>query len=694
MKKIIFLVLLLPMLTLAQGNRTGKVSKAITAEKTIHGEFQSFEVFKPNTRSAAANYSKTVNDGIVFELDQTKVLNLLAQNPKQINLSVPFKSNGETIALDLIQVDVFAPDFKAVTDTGQDITNEVDFGKHYRGIIAGNEKSLVSISIFENQIGGFIANEEGNFTLGKIKDSDIEHILYKDSDLKITNDFSCSVEDDGVGYTVEQITPPTSEMDPGDEVDIYIEAGQSVYNTFSQNLPNTVAFLANLFTQSYVLYANDGILARTSNMMIWVNPDPYDGDNSSAQLNKFATQTDFLNGDLGHLVMMQNFGGIAAGFSGICPDNSDNSLCYSGLVGTNVQNVPIYSFNVFLISHEMGHLLGSRHTHACVWNGNNTAIDSCAGFTEGGCPLPGNPSGGGTIMSYCANTSVGINFNLGFGPQPLAVILNNIEAVGNCLDEEDTTNPPVAVCKTHIVTLDGSGPITIDVSDVEGGSYDNVGIVSMVIDIDTFDCDDVGFNNVTLTVTDTDGLTSTCIAYVEVIDGTDIAIACPDDLVVSVPAGTTYELADFQDAITVSSDICDNAPYDATFQSPSPGTQLDLGVHVITINVLLNDGNVDSCTFEITVEEEILGLDDNSILSSLVLYPNPAVDTFYLSNPKNLELESISIYDMTGRLIKLVNLEETGIEQLIDVSKLSQSNYFAIIQGAEGSKIVKQLIIR
>ncbi len=55
------------------------------------------------------------------------------------------------------------------------------------------------------------------------------------------------------------------------------------------------------------------------------------------------------------------------------------------------------------------------------------------------------------------NTSVGINFNLGFGPQPQAVILNNIEAVGNCLDEEDTTDPPVAVCKTHIVTLDGSG---------------------------------------------------------------------------------------------------------------------------------------------------------------------------------------------------------------------------------------------
>ena len=53
--------------------------------------------------------------------------------------------------------------------------------------------------------------------------------------------------------------------------------------------------------------------------------------------------------------------------------------------------------------------------------------DSCAPV-EGSCSSPGYPSQGGTIMSYCMNQSVGINFNLGFGPQPTAVILNNINA--------------------------------------------------------------------------------------------------------------------------------------------------------------------------------------------------------------------------------------------------------------------------
>jgi len=693
MKKYFLLALLLPFLSLSQENNIGKVSQAITAAKAISGEFQSFEIFNSQTENASENYSDAVTDGVVVDIDQAKINEIRNQDPKQMQLSIPFKSNGETIALDLIQVAVFSPDFKAITNNGNDITNEVDFGKHYRGSIAGNPNSLVSISVFESQISGFIANEEGNYTIGKLEDSDKKHIIYFDNDLKNdTQEIFCSTEDDGIAYSEEELTPPpTSVQEPGDEIDVYIESGQSVYNAQGGNLANTIVFITGIFTQSYVLYANDGISVRTSSMMVWVTPDPFSGSDSFEQLNTFTSNVNSnqqnLNGDINHLIERQNYGGVAW-LNGMC---SNNNVCYSGLANNAVVTVPTYSWNVMVITHEMGHLMGSNHTHACVWNGDNTAIDGCAA-TEGSCARPPNPTTGGTIMSYCHLQGVGINFNKGFGSQPSAVILNKIANAGSCLDPEEIDNPPVAVCKsTYVVQLDSNGEASIVVEDIDGGSYDNEEIVSMSIDIDTVDCEDVGFVNVTLTVTDNDGLTSNCVGYVEVVDGSTIVTTCPEDFTVSIPAGSSYEVLDYRNELIIVTDICNVIPA-ATSQSPNTGTELPLGVNVITVNALLNDGTIISCSFEITIDNN-LELADNSILSSLLLYPNPASEIVKLGNPQNLDLETISIYDMTGRLIKLVDLKDIGIEQLINISELSKANYFVIIQG-EQTKIVKQLIIK
>lgn len=73
------------------------------------------------------------------------------------------------------------------------------------------------------------------------------------------------------------------------------------------------------------------------------------------------------------------------------------------------------------MTHELGHSMGSHHTHACVWNGNDTAIDGCS-TSYGGCTTPTyQPFGEGTIMSYC-----GANFAAGFGEQPANAIIQHI----------------------------------------------------------------------------------------------------------------------------------------------------------------------------------------------------------------------------------------------------------------------------
>ena len=91
-------------------------------------------------------------------------------------------------------------------------------------------------------------------------------------------------------------------------------------------------------------------------------------------------------------------------------------------IGNTYSNFPLYSWNIEVMSHEMGHNFGSPHTHNCnAWVGG--PIDGCAptydpAYAEGNCtngPIPVK----GTIMSYChlLNT-VGINLSLGFGVQP------------------------------------------------------------------------------------------------------------------------------------------------------------------------------------------------------------------------------------------------------------------------------------
>ena len=65
-----------------------------------------------------------------------------------------------------------------------------------------------------------------------------------------------------------------------------------------------------------------------------------------------------------------------------------------------------------------------------------------------------------------------------------------------------------------------TGNATITTSNVDGGSTDNCGIAALTIDVDTFDCGDVGTNQVVLTVTDVNGNSSQCTAIVTVQDVT------------------------------------------------------------------------------------------------------------------------------------------------------------------------------
>lgn len=356
-----------------------------------------------------------------LEPDLNVIKGVMDRSPEMIDMLIP-NPDGIAIHLILYKKDPGSPgSFMSFSDGRPSIPLP---GKHYRGIIKDDVNSLVSITFFDDQVIGLICNKNGNFNLGLLQPvvGNHLHIYYNDKPMAEQFNFACGTADDD-GHEMNTHPLPAGSRDNGDCVLLYWE---SDYSIFQAKGVGTMAFMSGTAGQVNVMYANEGITTFTNEIKIWTTPSPYTGATTGARLASFQANNGTLNGTLATLIDNPNIGGVAAGFDGICNSNYDNSMCYASIAGLNFANVPNYSWPVNICTHELGHLFGSRHTHACVWNGNNTAIDGCAGYVEGTCSLPGDPPGGGTIMSYCHNSPVGINLALGFGPQPSAVINNTI----------------------------------------------------------------------------------------------------------------------------------------------------------------------------------------------------------------------------------------------------------------------------
>lgn len=107
---------------------------------------------------------------------------------------------------------------------------------------------------------------------------------------------------------------------------------------------------------------------------------------------------------------------------------------------------------------------------------------------------------------------------------------------------------------------------------------------------------------VTLTATDGAGKTATCSFILDLVDNTVPNIDCPSTQNRTVDANCQYSLEDFTGDATAT-DNCHNT---SISQSPPPGTTLGVGNQVVTLTVMDLFENTSTCTFTVTVEENIL----------------------------------------------------------------------------------------
>lgn len=382
---------------------------------------------------------KAVRKGVLLDFNMGMAKGLFDNHSTALRLSLPTPS-GKEMELELVKVDILSPAFFLNSST-HPAPIRYNPGAHYHGVVKGVPGSIATLSVFEDEVMAmFSTPEAGNFVLGALDaptgtQKQDTYILYEDRDLIGKPDWVCSTDDDLDDYFSEPHDHSSTQKTMANEcINVYVEIDDDIVSN-KGGATNASNYIIGVFNQAVALFAAEDLQYYISHIYTWTSSSPYSSlgtDNSSTWLTTFKNQTSDINGDLGHLVSYRISGGKAAGFSGLCNSNVDNSLCVSG-ISTSYNFVPTYSWSAMVVTHEMGHLNGSRHTHACVWNGNNTAIDGCAGSTEGSCSLPGNPSSGGTVMSYCHQQSVGINFSLGFGDQPGDQI-RATAAAATCLD--------------------------------------------------------------------------------------------------------------------------------------------------------------------------------------------------------------------------------------------------------------------
>jgi|GEM_PF-3764663 len=399
------------------------------------------ELFEPEIQTDNSNSLKNISDKIShFTLNKNNLQFINETKPEKILLPVK-NYDGSELILELVRVEIFHNEFKAFygADNSKQQVN-FDKGVHYRGIIKNYKNSIAAISIFKEGIMGLMSSETGNFVIGPVSEKDKyftdQYVFYNDRDLKIKNELvNCAVtEQQEILYDFLEKKknksnsnnhfPESDSMviNCSTPVKIYMEARYDVLVSFGGDLGTTLSYMAGFFNQMATIYANESIPIVFFQYFVWGPADPYGNHQDIltylSDFNSLRAGSFPAIGDLGMFIMTRpifpSFNGYAIQIGGLC---GPGRTCAQNLMAS-YNNFPVYSWTVSLATHELGHLMGSVHTHSCVWPGG--PIDKCVVTAEttpcyNGAAVPQV----GTIMSYCqAPNGLGIDFTLGFGTLP------------------------------------------------------------------------------------------------------------------------------------------------------------------------------------------------------------------------------------------------------------------------------------
>ena len=283
--------------------------------------------------------------------------------------------------------------------------------KTYRGVIIEEPQSWVTLNVTGTKINGIIARSHQNLILETTSEGLLE--LYNSAD-KPTLSWTCHNTDDLMNSGRKRGSTHKNQSH-GDTVSVYIDCDYDLFRSHGSSITNTINYVQSLMNDVSAIYQNENITLNVDDIHVWDSVDPYDKDNVTAAIHNFRSHlNEEFDADLAILLSTNTrlSGGVAF-VDGFC----DKTRAYSyANLNSNIPNSSDYSWQTHVISHEIGHNLGSPHTNDCSWGPDgNQALDDCV--SNSCSEVAGSVRG--TIMSNCHLPGRGgVFFSRGFGQEP------------------------------------------------------------------------------------------------------------------------------------------------------------------------------------------------------------------------------------------------------------------------------------
>lgn len=382
-----------------------------------------------------------------------------------VRLSIPIP--GRTVSVSGKGFQLFSPEAVMIARSA-DAERSLDLPRHglFSGTIDGLAGSSVFLAAFDHHVVGFIEvpEPEGRRRYLISPDTVISgrmatHVVYEVTESSGSARQCLSETLPDYQQRADSIMAMVSawERAKGAEGDVTqdatrrslhlaLDCTESLYKNLGSNLTNVAtSAIAIIGADAMVFLRDANVIVRVPYLRVWTSTDPYPGDIGE----KLGKLRDHWNGNMQHVnrsvtCLLSGEGGGGLAWVGVLCSGFGYNV--SGVDGRVNFPAPGYQWDVDVTSHELGHNIGSSHTHNCGWN---PPIDSCWN-AEGGC-YQGTRTRRGTIMSYCHLQSLGTE--LQFHPR-VATLFNRILANTGC------TGPEPAQQDTDLAVVDIRMPIS------------------------------------------------------------------------------------------------------------------------------------------------------------------------------------------------------------------------------------------